>query len=88
MPLQVGAELERMVRFDLLGPAGGPEEEVDERAVRGRYILGLLAPRGQTILPDCHRWRYLVANQAKKAGLAGEVPRRLVRPVAAIHRGP
>ncbi len=41
-----------MVRRDLLGPAGGPEEEVDERAVRGRYILGLLAPRGQTILPD------------------------------------
>ena len=29
-----------------LGPAGGPKEEVDERAVRGRYILGLLAPRG------------------------------------------
>ena len=26
---------------------GGPEEEVDERAVRGRHILGLLARRGQ-----------------------------------------
>ena len=51
-PIQLRAELEAMVRRDLLGPAGGPEEEVDERAVRGRYILGLLAPRGQTILPD------------------------------------
>ena len=44
--LELRAELEAMVRRDLLGPAGGPEEEVDERAVRGRYILGLLAPRG------------------------------------------
>jgi hypothetical protein len=51
-PLQLRAELEAMVRRDLLGPAGGPAEELDERAVRGRYILGLLAPRGQTILPD------------------------------------
>ena len=45
--LELRAELEAMVRRDLLGPAGGPEEEVDERAVRGRYILGLLARRGQ-----------------------------------------
>ena len=51
-PIQLRAELESMVRRDLLGPAGGPEEEVDERNVRGRYILGLLAPRGQSILPD------------------------------------
>ena len=35
-----------MGRRDLLGPAGGPDEEVDERAVRERCILGLLAPRG------------------------------------------
>lgn len=51
-PLQLRAKLEDMVRRDLLGPAGKSDEEVDERAVRGRYILGLLAPRGQTILPD------------------------------------
>jgi hypothetical protein len=44
-PIQLRAQLEAMVRRDLLGPAGGPEEEVDERAVRGRYILSLLAPR-------------------------------------------
>ena len=46
-PIQLRAELEAMGRRDLLGPAGGPEEEVDERAVRGRCNLGLLAPRGQ-----------------------------------------
>ena len=45
-PLQLRAELEAMVRRDLLGPAGESDEEVDERAVCGRYILGLLAPRG------------------------------------------
>jgi len=50
--LDLRRQLEDMVRRDLLGPFAGPEEEVDERAVRGRYILGLLAPRGQTILPD------------------------------------
>ena len=50
--MQLRAELEEMVRRDLLGPAGGPHEELDERNVRGRYIVGLLAPRGQSILPD------------------------------------
>ncbi|MDW8396636.1 MAG: DISARM system helicase DrmA [Anaerolineae bacterium] len=35
---------------DLLGPAGGEDEIVEEATVRGRYILGLLAPRGQTPL--------------------------------------
>ncbi|MCI0580959.1 MAG: DISARM system helicase DrmA [Chloroflexi bacterium] len=51
-PLQLRARLEEMVRLDLLGPAGGPHEEVEERNVRGRYIAGLLAPRGQSIIPD------------------------------------
>jgi hypothetical protein len=47
-PYQLRAELEEMVMKDLLGPAGGPEEIVAEPIVRGRYILGLLAPKGQT----------------------------------------
>lgn len=50
--IELRAELEKMVRRDLLGPAGGPEEELAETNVRGRYILGLLAPRGQSLLPD------------------------------------
>ena len=49
-PYQIRAELEEMVLKDLLGPAGGPEEIVAEPAVRGRYILGILAPKGQTAL--------------------------------------
>ena len=43
-PLQLRAELEAMVINDLLGPAGGPTEIITERNVRGRYVLGLLAP--------------------------------------------
>lgn len=50
--LQLRAELEAMVLRDLLGPAGDEEEFLEERNVRGRYILGLLAPKGQSALPD------------------------------------
>jgi hypothetical protein len=41
----IRAELERTVVADLLGPAGGPEEEIVERTVRDRYLVGVLAPR-------------------------------------------
>ena len=34
-----------MVMRDLLGPAGGPDEEVAESRVRERYLLGMLAPK-------------------------------------------
>ena len=33
-----------MVICDLLGPAQGPEEELVERSVRERYLVGILAP--------------------------------------------
>src|SRR5437660_131723 len=38
-------ELESLVISELLGPAGGPEEEIDETKVSGRYLVGWLAPR-------------------------------------------
>jgi hypothetical protein len=37
--------LEDLVVRDLLGPAGGPEEEVIEDRVREHYLVGMLAPR-------------------------------------------
>ena len=43
--VQIRDELERLVMADLLGPAGGPEEIVDESSVRDRYLVGMLAPR-------------------------------------------
>ncbi len=50
--LDLRTQLHQMVLADLLGPAGGPEEELEEDTVRNRYIVGQLAPRGQTALPD------------------------------------
>lgn len=41
---QLRAELEAMVLGDLLGPAGGANEEITERTVRDRYLVGVLAP--------------------------------------------
>jgi hypothetical protein len=41
---QIRAELESYVLGDLLGPAGGEGEELTERTVRDRYLVGVLAP--------------------------------------------
>lgn len=38
------AQLEAMVIGDLLGPAAGESEELTERTVRDRYLVGVLAP--------------------------------------------
>jgi hypothetical protein len=51
-PSALRDELERLVVQDLLGPAGGPEEEIDESNVRDRYLVGALAPRDQQVLPE------------------------------------
>jgi len=37
---------------DLLGPAAGPNEEVDEREILDRYLVGLLAPKRQEVAPE------------------------------------
>ncbi len=50
--LQLRQELQQMVTQNLLGPAGDTYEEIEERNDRGRYILGLLAPKGQTFVPN------------------------------------
>ena len=44
-PTALRAELEDLVVRELLGPAGGPDEEVDESRVSDRYLVGILAPR-------------------------------------------
>jgi hypothetical protein len=44
-PRELRAELEQIVLRDLLSPAGGPTEELGERSVRDRYLVGMLAPR-------------------------------------------
>lgn len=43
-PFQIRQALEEKVLKDLLGPAGGEYEEIDEGRVSDRYLVGLLAP--------------------------------------------
>jgi hypothetical protein len=43
-PRQLRDEVEALMRDDLIGPIGGPDEELDDAPV-DRYTLGLLAPR-------------------------------------------
>ena len=50
--LEIREEFVDMIRRDLLGPAGGPEERIDEPDVRERYAVGLLAPRNAAKLPS------------------------------------
>ena len=50
--LELRDMLEEMAIKDLLGPASGPEEEVDETNVRDRYLVGTLAPRRPSPLHD------------------------------------
>src|SRR5260370_11457621 len=51
-PADLREELELMVVRDLLGPAGGPEEELVEDRVRDRYIVGMLAPDKVQTMPE------------------------------------
>jgi hypothetical protein len=48
-PYEIRAKLEQAVLADLLGPAGGENEEIDEASVRDRYLVGLLAPQRQQV---------------------------------------
>ena len=49
-PYAIRDELTKMIVNDLLGPAGGAEEELDqrERAI-GRYLVGMLAPKASPV---------------------------------------
>ncbi len=53
-PAGMREELEAMVLRDLLGPAGGEDEEVDEDRVRDRYLVGMLAPGKTQTVPEEH----------------------------------
>jgi hypothetical protein len=44
---EIRRELRDLVIAELLGPKGGPTEEVTESRVSDRYLVGMLAPRNQ-----------------------------------------
>src|SRR4051794_1337822 len=51
LPNSLPDELTEMGIKDLLGPAGGPEEELDqhEDRVTNRYLVGMLAPKSTLV---------------------------------------
>jgi hypothetical protein len=51
-PSALRDELQRLVLLDLLGPAAGPDEELDDSSVRDRYLVGMLAPREVRMQPE------------------------------------
>lgn len=53
-PIAIRNELTDMVVKDLLGPAGAPDEELDQREDRvyGRYLVGMLAPVSARVEPE------------------------------------
>ena len=53
-PAEIRAGLEQRVRNDLLGPARGDGEVVFDGTVRGRYLVGMLAPK-DTVAVDPDR---------------------------------
>jgi len=53
-PHQIRQDLQTLVLNDLLGPAEGPEEEVNENQVSERYLVGMLAPKLQPISADVY----------------------------------
>jgi hypothetical protein len=77
-PLQIRAQLEEMVVKDLLGPAESAEEELDERSVRDRYLVGVLAPRRQAAQPkpaadgDDEEFPPVLMDELEEEGAEGE----------------
>jgi len=61
---EIRAELEKIVLDDLLGPAGGENEEITELRVSDRYLVGVLAP--------LHRKQYLEQEDDEDLAVAGK----------------
>jgi hypothetical protein len=51
-PAELRAMLETAVLRDILGPAAGEDEEIHERSVHDRYLVGMLAPRRLRVEPE------------------------------------
>ena len=76
-PSQLREQLQEKVILELLGPAGGPEEIVTERSVRGRYLVAVAAAYGWEDIDLGHDFhetqqglRYTIAEPARRELLA------------------
>lgn len=50
--LQIRDKLYELFWKEILGPAGGPEEEVSDSRVRDRYLVGCIAPKNSMSTPE------------------------------------
>lgn len=67
-------ELQELVLNDLLGPAGGAEEEVAELYVRERYLVGMLAPQKRQIDAEAFEELALGGADEESASEDGSAP--------------
>lgn len=51
-PYDIREELHQLIWHDLLGPVNGETEEVQERSVSNRYLVGVLAPKIRSKTPE------------------------------------
>lgn len=51
-PYDIREELHQLILRDLLGPVNGETEEVQERSVSNRYLVGVLAPKIRSKNPE------------------------------------
>jgi hypothetical protein len=72
-PLDLRSKLQEMVETDLLGPAQGNEEELLE-SPRNRYLVGMLAPKGEPIPVDENDELALDGEQEQDEGSAEGKP--------------
>lgn len=71
-PVELRDELERLVINDLLGPAAGPDELVEEDSVRDRYIVGMLAPKRAAREPSAEQHDTAADDDFAVAGASSE----------------
>ncbi len=73
-PAVIRDELQRLVLADLLGPQDGPEEVVDETLVRDRYLVGMLAPQGQTRAAEAEQDLSSAESDGEDGTTEGKLP--------------
>ncbi|MDD1414315.1 DUF1998 domain-containing protein [Dolichospermum sp. ST_con] len=73
---KIREELEAAIIADLLGPAGGEDEELDEKSVSDRYLVGLLAPQHRRITEETIE-KSSVVNQISKDDNADKLDDKL-----------
>jgi len=72
-PYELRHILETAVIKELLGPAGGEYEEVDEPRISDRYLVGLLAPLNRRTRNDTTPAAIQLDNEDQQANIPGTV---------------